>query len=432
MRSFRLCTDPGLLVLVFIVGCSSGSSGTTVGAGGSSGLVSGGATGTSEARGGSTGDGGARTAQGGASGANGGAATGGTAFGGALTGGSSAAGGAAGSVMASGGSYASGGRQGTGGMPGSGEVAASGGRTGTGGTTGTGGGSLGTGGAAGGAASVGGSSGTGGVVSTGSTNGSGGAGGSATCKAAIPAIDGACPPFATGTVTVGGLGGIALQVGPRSQGTGSLLFYWHGTGSSTAEVSTLIPSAVRQDILGGGGIIVAFQSSLGSGGDCSGTATFSKDDFKVADQIVACAVRDHDIDPCRIYTTGCSAGGLQSGCMAALRSGYLAAAVPNSGGVVMEQPIQDKGHIPAIMTMHGGSSDVVIVAFSTTSATLDKQMKSAGGFVVNCNHGGGHCQAPAALYAAGWEFMKAHPFGVSPEPFASGVPASFPSYCALY
>jgi len=124
---------------------------------------------------------------------------------------------------------------------------------------------------------------------------------------------------------------------------------------------------------------VAFQSSLGTGGDCSGTATFSKDDFKVADLIAACAVRDHNIDPCRIYTTGCSAGGLQSGCMAALRSSYLAAAVPNSGGEIMEQPIQDSSHIPAIMTMHGGSTDVVVVAFSTTSATLDGHMKGRVG-----------------------------------------------------
>ena len=301
----------------------------------------------------------------------------------------------------------------------------------TGGADGTTTGGAETGGTATGGTATGGTA-TGGTVASGGTNGSGGTSGTPTCKAAIPAINGTCPTFATGTVTVAGLSGISLQVGAKSQGTGSLLFYWHGTGSSTSEVSTLIPSAVRQSILNQGGIIVAFQSSLGSGGDCSGTATFSKDDFKVADLIAACAVRDHNIDPCRIYTTGCSAGGLQSGCMAALRSSYLAAAVPNSGGEVMEQPIQDSAHIPATMTMHGGSSDVVVIAFSTTSATMDKQMKAAGGFVVNCNHGGGHCQAPAALYTAAWEFMQAHPFGVNPEPYASGLPTSFPSYCALY
>jgi dienelactone hydrolase len=194
----------------------------------------------------------------------------------------------------------------------------------------------------------------------------------------------------------------------------------------------MVPATVRQEILSAGGIIVSFQGSSGTGGDCSGTNTFSKGDFAIADLIAACAVQNHGIDPRRIYTTGCSAGGLQAGCMGAMRSSYIAASVPNSGGEVMQQAIQDPKHIPAVMTMHGGSSDVVLVSFATTSATYDKHMSSVGGFVINCNHGGGHCQAPQALYTAGWEFMKAHPFGVTPEPYSSGLPTTFPSYCKIY
>jgi poly(3-hydroxybutyrate) depolymerase len=152
----------------------------------------------------------------------------------------------------------------------------------------------------------------------------------------------------------------------------------------------------------------------------------------MADHIAACAVRDHGIDPRRIYTTGCSAGGLQAGCMAMLRSSYIAASVPNSGGEVSRQPIQDSSHVPAVMTMHGGSSDRVVVSFATTSATFDAHVEDVGGFAVNCNHGGGHCAAPAALYSAAWTFMQEHPFGATPEPYESGLPTAFPSYCALY
>lgn len=248
----------------------------------------------------------------------------------------------------------------------------------------------------------------------------------------LPAIAGDCPSFQTGTATIGGLSGISLQVGAKKAGGGTLLFYWHGTGSTSGEVNALLPQAVRKEILDNGGIIVSPQGSLGTGGDCSGTGIFSKDDFKVADLIAACAVRDHNIDPHRIYTTGCSAGGLQSGCMAELRASYIAAAVPNSGGVTFPNPIQQSPRIPAIMTMHGGSSDQVVVQFSQTSQTLDNQFKQAGGFVVNCNHGGGHCRAPAALYSAGWEFMKAHPYGVAPEPYGAGVPSTFPDYCKVF
>lgn len=262
--------------------------------------------------------------------------------------------------------------------------------------------------------------------------GASGTGGVVTAKdPTLPAIEGECPLFQTGTISFGGLGGIALNVGPKQDGTGSLVFYWHGTGSFSGEYAGMLGGVV-QKILGEGGIIVSFQGSTRTGGDCSGTSTFSKDDFKIADQIAACAVRDHGIDPHRIYTTGCSAGGLQAACMATLRSGYIAAAVPNSGGLVFPQTFGDASHVPALMTMHGGSADRVIVAFSQTSATADRQFKQAGGFVLNCNHGGGHCAAPAELQAAGWEFMKTHPFGVDPEPYASGLPASFPSYCAIY
>jgi dienelactone hydrolase len=289
-------------------------------------------------------------------------------------------------------------------------------------------------GAGGANAGAGGARGAGGSVVTGvgGAHGTGGAGPSSSRDPIVPPVNGDCPTFATGTVTVAGLAGISLQVGPKSQGTAPLLFYWHGTGQQANEVNLLVPAAVRQEIMSQGGIIVSFQGSLGTGGDCSGTATFSRDDFKAADQIAACAVRDYGVDPHRIFTTGCSAGGLQAGCMGAMRSSYIAAVAPNSGGEVTAQTIQDPTRIPSVMTMHGGSTDMVIVSFATTSATYDMQMKNAGAFVVNCDHGGGHCQAPAALYTAAWQFMKDHPFGVTPEPYAMSLPMAFPNYCAEF
>jgi hypothetical protein len=57
--------------------------------------------------------------------------------------------------------------------------------------------------------------------------------------------------------------------------------------------------------------------------------------------------------------------------MAIMRSSYLAAAAPNSGGIVT-RPMWEDAHSPAILTMHGGSSDTVIVTFSQTSATATR------------------------------------------------------------
>jgi predicted esterase len=246
----------------------------------------------------------------------------------------------------------------------------------------------------------------------------------------IPEITGECPDLKTGTATIGGLSGIKLEVGAKKSG-GALLFYWHGTGSTSSEYLGMVPGSVRNEILSGGGIIVSPQGKTGKGSDCSGTGTFSQGDFEVSDLIAACAVKNHGIDPRKIYTTGCSAGGLQATCMAQMRSSYIAAAAPNSGGLTFPMGFQDKSHTPALMTMHGGSSDMVIIQFSQSSKTADNAFKTAGGFVINCNHGGGHCAAPAAAYTSAWEFMKAHPFGVDPKPYTE-VPSSFPDYCKIF
>jgi hypothetical protein len=71
------------------------------------------------------------------------------------------------------------------------------------------------------------------------------------------------------------------------------------------------------------------------------------------------------------------------------------------------------------------------VTFSETSERLTSDIADRGGFAVRCDHGGGHCGAPTSLKNAQWTFLKAHPFGTSPSPFAGGLPAGFPPTCAI-
>jgi poly(3-hydroxybutyrate) depolymerase len=206
-----------------------------------------------------------------------------------------------------------------------------------------------------------------------------------------------------------------------------MLVYWHGS-VSTSDEYVQFAAPIASGITEAGGIIVSFQGT--TGGDLySGTSIFGVGDLKLADQLVACAVRDANIDPRRIYTTGCSAGGLFATAMGALRSSYIAAVAPNSGGFVVTPPF-DSMHTPALMTVHEPpGTNAGILDFAQTCATADKAFKARGGFVIDCNTGAGTCGG-GPLAGDVWKFFQAHPFAVTPEPW-TGLPLGFSTKCMI-
>ena len=253
----------------------------------------------------------------------------------------------------------------------------------------------------------------------------------------IPTFDGTCPTLATGDITVLGQT-VTLWVGDPTPGQhGPVFFYWHGTGGAPDEAQFGLGPAL-DDIVAAGGIVASFSTTTANGTNTANNVWYTGD-YEMADIILACAVEQLDVDTRQIYTGGCSAGGLQAGVMVYKRSSYLAGAMPNSGGIIsalgffIDYSLEDPSHVPALITAHGGQGvDVVGGAdFSVTSLDEATDIADLGGFVVDCDHGGDHCLAPAELIAAQWAFLKAHPFGVDPEPYAAGLPTSFPSYCAI-
>ncbi len=270
-----------------------------------------------------------------------------------------------------------------------------------------------------------------------SAGGAAGAGGTTPTGGApiIPSPNGACPDFVTGSQQIMGLDTqiVAGQPGPAQ---GPMLFTWHGTGSSGSQALAQLPDSVEDEITALGGIVIAptDNGQVRAGRDVTVVlgVWYDEADLAYADHLVGCAVQNHNIDPAQIYVTGCSAGGLMTGAMSVLRSSYVAAAAPNSGGLLGMLIFEDPNRVPSIMTMHGGTGDNVIVNFGETSRTYQTQLAAAGApMVIECNHMSGHCGAPAALHRNAWEFMKAHPFDTRPSPYEAGLPGGFPSYCAI-
>jgi acetyl esterase/lipase len=237
-----------------------------------------------------------------------------------------------------------------------------------------------------------------------------------------------CPTWQNDTITFMGLSGIKIEAGSRpANPTAPMLVYWHGTASTSGEYTTMA-APVANGVVQAGGVIVSFQGT--TGGDLySGSNIFGQGDLNLVDGLVACAVRDHNVDPRRIYTMGCGTGGIFSVSMAALRSAYVAAVAPNSGGIV-QSPAFENDHTPPLMTVHGVPGTSELIDRSQENSAADALFKSKGGFVVDCNTGAGNCSG-ALLAGDTWNFFQAHPFGLDPEPWASGLPAGFSSECKI-
>jgi poly(3-hydroxybutyrate) depolymerase len=247
----------------------------------------------------------------------------------------------------------------------------------------------------------------------------------------IPAVQGTCPAMKTGNVTFSGQTWQLWAGTPTADQHGPLLLYWHGTGSVSSEPVRTIGQAQIDAITGAGGLVASPEATTGQGTTTNNKVWYTGD-FEPADQVVACAIEQLHVSTRQIYVSGASAGGLQAVYMAYARSGYIAAAAPLSGGYLFSVMQQDPSNMPAAMATHGAQgTDVVIIDFAQASAKWEADVKAKGGFAIDCNTGGGHVSGPPQIGPAIWQFLKDHPFKVSPEPYHGALSSVFPSYCAI-
>jgi hypothetical protein len=206
--------------------------------------------------------------------------------------------------------------------------------------------------------------------------------------------------------------------------------FWFETFGSATDVNLQFGTAQIAAVTAAGGIVASFAKSNGMGTD-TGDAVWYTGDFTTADQVVACAISQYHIDTRKIFTTGASAGALQAVYMSYVRSGYIAAAAPISGGIIIAPPVQDATNVPAAMAIHGApGSDVVVIDFANASAAWEADVAKRGGFSMDCNTGGGHVGGPPQICPGIWQFFEDHPFKVKPQPYPP-IPAVYPSYCQI-
>ncbi|CAN5914452.1 hypothetical protein BH11MYX2_BH11MYX2_08920 [soil metagenome] len=285
-----------------------------------------------------------------------------------------------------------------------------------------------------------GSNGSSGDDATDGGGGDDGSGSSDTAKAQLPAVTGTCPELKNGDVTFAPAGMpprmVKITMKADSTTKGPLVIYWHATGSSPNEASFSL-GATQQAILNEGGVVAAPYAD-----DTAGmfewflvNQSTKQDDFLLLDEVVACFAKANRIDTQRIHSMGMSAGALQTTAVSFLRSNYIASVATYSGGVPagFESIVQveNADNKFAALIFDGGANDNVFnVDFKGASEAYQSTLEAMGHYAPLCNHGGGH-NIPLDAAPSVKKFFDDNPYGAWPSPYvASGLPSTFPTYCA--
>ena len=149
---------------------------------------------------------------------------------------------------------------------------------------------------------------------------------------------------------------VQIWAGTKSEKAAPILFYWHGTGSSASEATAFMSSQISE-ITGEGGLVASFTTTTKAGQD-TGDAVWYTGDFAMADQILACAVQQLNIDTRQIYTAGCSAGGLQAGAM--VFGLWTALGGHGAPGIELAHNVRSPEEVEAVLSQAGQAGGTVV------------------------------------------------------------------------
>jgi hypothetical protein len=271
--------------------------------------------------------------------------------------------------------------------------------------------------------------------------GDAGSSGGGSTPTMIPTPTATCPTIPnTGTgssvLTYAGHS-ITVWAGAAPTTPGPLVIYWYATSGSPAQaVQAMGGQTGINKITGLGGVVVAPNATTSSG-NTTGNGVWYTGDIAQVDEVVACTVEQHRVDPRHIHVLGYSAGALETVYMWFARSGYVASVLSYSGGDVTidKTTLQDTSNVPPAVVAHGamGMDTFGPVDFYNASHTWETDIKNLNGFDIDCNDGSTHIDETTrfAIAPQGIQFFLDHPFKATPEPYASGLPSGWPSYCTI-
>ncbi|WP_281646343.1 hypothetical protein [Parendozoicomonas sp. Alg238-R29] len=195
---------------------------------------------------------------------------------------------------------------------------------------------------------------------------------------------------------------------------GPVVFFWHGSNEDWGQVYRVLGESVINQITKEGGVV--FAPFAGSPDALpwhvmNPALVWKHNDFQLADQLVACAEEEFDINDRRIYSMGFSAGGIQSAAMGRMRSNYIAAIASYSGGQLPWFKLLPTGapnnYYPAFVTYGTkGQDKVPLVEFSDTSKKLIFYMENRGFHkAIDCEQNRGHTM-PSSTKQVGWDYIS--------------------------
>lgn len=244
--------------------------------------------------------------------------------------------------------------------------------------------------------------------------------------------EGTCPELFDGSFDDFPTGGtsydLKIVLPPDPQGA-PVIFAWHWLGGTASQIISqmdLDDLAAEQNV-----IIIAPNAGGGSVFDWNFLAEAEGNpDLTLFDDLLSCARQQWGIDLDRVYSMGMSAGGLQTSYLTIHRAEWHAATAPLSGGVVDGFYITPDWPLPVLLTWGGESDNSNGLSFHDAALLLSQELRDDGSFVIECEHTGGH-SIPNGATEYIWQFFADHPMGVDPEPYADGLPDSFPTWCSI-